>query len=218
MHASMPKNSSRKDLIIERLARLPDVGGRVQFLTRHRLLPPLIVRQLDEAVSRVVRVDLDKARRLAATAVTVANRLDDVESCAYAARALANSLWFRGQNERAAQHHSRATELFERAGNSIEAGRTLSSSIQPLILLGKYERALDAARRARKIFSVAGAGVRLARLDINIGNIFHRQDRFRRGTGVLRKGLLPPPSSSGQRRHHCRTAQRCRLLDHVERI
>lgn len=179
MHVSMPKNSRREDLILERLTQLPDVESRIRFLTRRRLLSPSTVRQLDEAVSREVRIDLSKARRLAATAVTLANRLGDHESRAYAARAMANSLWFRGRNEQAAQRHSLATELFERAGNSIEAGRTLSSSIQPLILLGKYDRALDAAKRAKKIFSVAGAEVRLARLDINIGNIFHRQDRFR---------------------------------------
>lgn len=196
----MPKDSSREDLIIQRIARLPDVGSRIRYLTRHRLLSPSIVRELDEAVSRVVRVDLSKARRLAAAAVAVAKRLDDVESRAYAARAMANSLWFRGRNEQAAQHHSRATDLFERAGNSIEVGRTLSSSIQPLILLGKYERALDAAKRSRKIFVAAGAEVRLARLDINMGNIFHRQDRFREALACYEKAysrLLPARDGEG---------------------
>jgi CHAT domain-containing protein len=160
----------------------------------------MTVRQLDEAVGRVVRIDLNKASRLAATAITVANRLGDVESRAYAARAMANSLWFRGRNEQAAQHHSRATDLFERAGNSIEAGRTLSSSIQPLILLGKYDRALDAANRAKKIFSASGAELRLARLDINIGNIFHRQDQFREALACYEKAysrLLPARDSEG---------------------
>ena len=196
----MPKNSGLTEQIIARLARLPDVGSRIKFLTRNQLLSPLIVKQLDEAVSHVVRVDLDKARHLAIAAATVANRLDDAESHAYAARALANSLWFRGRNEQAAQHHSRATDLFEHAGNRMEAGRTLSSSIQPLILLGKYECALDAAKRARKIFSAAGAKVRLARLDINIGNIFHRQDRFREALACYEKAysrLLPARDSEG---------------------
>jgi CHAT domain-containing protein len=200
MLVSIPMNSTSKDLIFERLARLRDMGSRVRFLTRHRLFSPSTVRQLDEAVSRVVRVDLSKARRLAAAAVTVADRLGDAESSAYAARAMANSLWFQGQNARAAQHHSRATDLFEQAGNKIEAGRTLSSSIQPLILLGKYERALYAARRARKIFSAAGAELRLARLDINVGNIFHRQDRFRQALACYEKAysrLLPARDSEG---------------------
>src|SRR5204862_6385591 len=39
-------------------------------------------------------------------------------------------------------------------------------------------RALDAAERAGAIFSKLGDQHRLARLDINIANIFHRQDKF----------------------------------------
>jgi CHAT domain-containing protein len=113
---------------------------------------------------------------------------------------MGNALWFQGRNAQAAQHHSRATRLFEHAGNRIEAGRTLSSSIQPLILLGEYERALQAAKRARKIFTAVGAEVRLARLDINIGNVFHRQDRFRQALACYEKAysrLLPAQDSEG---------------------
>ena len=200
MQLVMPTSNTRRDLIFERLARLPDAASRSKFLIRHCLLSPLTVKRLDEAVSRVLRVDLSKARRLAAAAASVAERLRDAESHAYAARAMANSLWFLGHNAQAAQHHSRAIQLFERAGNQIEAGRTLSSSIQPLILLGEYERALDAARRARKIFSAAGAEVRLARLDINVGNIFHRQDRFREALACYEKAysrLLPAGDAEG---------------------
>jgi len=174
----MATQSSRGELVFERLVRLPNAASRINFLARRRLLSPLTVRKLDKAVSRVVRVDLNKARQLATAAVTLANRLGDPESRAYAARAKANSLWFLGQNEQASRHHARATQLFEQAGNTIEAGRTLSSSIQPLILLGEYERALAVAERARKIFTAAGEAIRLARLDINVGNVFHRQDRF----------------------------------------
>src|SRR5262249_31052816 len=137
--------------------------------------------------SRMVSTDLSKAHRLAAAAVSVANRLGDSESRAYAARAMGNALWFQGRNAQAALHHSRATRLFEHAGNRMEAGRTLSTSIQPLILLGEYERALQAAKRARKIFAAIGAEPRLARLEINVGNVFHRQDRFREALACYEK-------------------------------
>ena len=56
--------------------------------------------------------------------------------------------------------------------------RTLSSSIQPLILLGRYTQAFAAAQEARSIFKQHGNLWRLARLDLNFGNIFDRQDRF----------------------------------------
>src|SRR5262249_47322686 len=45
-------------------------------------------------------------------------------------------------------------------------------------LLGEYDRAFTAADRARQIFAEANNTWRLARLDINLGNIFYRQDRF----------------------------------------
>ena len=175
----MASQDTHRESAFERLTRLPSVASRIAYLSRHRLLSPSTVKRMDEAVTRLVRVDLRKAERVALTAVTLANRLNDTEAKAYAARAKANSLWFLGQIERASRLHSRATQLFDEAGNAVEAGRTLSSSIQPLILLGEYQRALAAARRARKIFSSAGDPVRLARLEINIGNVFHRQDRFR---------------------------------------
>src|SRR5579864_6548469 len=171
---------SRNEAVFEQLTQLPNAASCVRFLRHRRLLTPATVKQLDEAVGRLVRIDLDKARRLGTVAVSLANRLGDPESRAYAARAMANSLWFRGMNAQASQLHSQATELFEQVGNNLEAGRTLSSSIQPLILLGKYERALRSAERARKIFSRAGEATRLARLDINVGNVFHRQDQFRK--------------------------------------
>src|SRR6266849_4654630 len=59
-----------------------------------------------------------------------------------------------------------------------EAARTLSSSIQPLILLGEYDRAFQASERAREIFTRLGETRHIARLENNVGNIFHRQDRF----------------------------------------
>jgi CHAT domain-containing protein len=196
----MATMNTARERVYERLARLPNATSRIKFLTRHRLASPLTVQRLDDAVSRVVRVDLNKARHLATAAVTLANRLNDAASHAYAARAKANALWFSGRNEQAVQHHSRAIALFEQAGNAIEAGRTLSSSIQPLILLGQYERALEAADRARKIFSDAGERMRLARLDINVGNVFHRQDRFQEALDCYERAysrLLPAKDTEG---------------------
>jgi CHAT domain-containing protein len=47
-----------------------------------------------------------------------------------------------------------------------------------LLLLGWYDQALAAGERAGAIFRKQGNTRRLARLEINIGNIYHRQDRF----------------------------------------
>jgi tetratricopeptide (TPR) repeat protein len=78
----------------------------------------------------------------------------------------------------ALERFAAAGPLFDRAGKPIEVARTFSTSIQPLILLGEYQRAEEAAERAREIFAREGDDLRLARLEINVGNIHHRQDRF----------------------------------------
>jgi len=187
--------------IFDWLAALPDDASRTIFFIRHpELLSPSFVTQLVETVRTMVKVDLNKARALADAAVTVANRLGDKESTAFALRAKANTFWSLGQNKQASELHAEAIQLFEEVGNPVEAARTLSISIQPLILLGEYERAHVAAERARTIFTAAQDMVRLARLEINVGNIFHRQDRFREALDCYERAysqLLPDKDHEG---------------------
>jgi CHAT domain-containing protein len=187
--------------ILDRLAALPDDASRTSFLIRHpQLLSPSFVAQLVEAVRVLVKADLKKACALADTAVTIAQRLGDQEAKAFALRGKANTFWSLGQNKQACELHAQAIQLFEEVGKPVEAARTLSISIQPLILLGEYERAHAAAGRARKIFEAAQDTIRLARLEINVGNIFHRQDRFREALDCYERAysqLLPDKDPEG---------------------
>jgi len=181
----MPPEDFMDERVLDRLARLRDDSARNRFFARRPgLLTAPFVARLDQAVSALVRVDLKKAGRVADAAMMMAGRLGDKPSKAYALRAKANALWFVGQSKQASDFHGQAIRLFEEVGNQIEAGRTLSASIQPLILLGEYDRAHEAAHQARKIFSSAGDAIRLARLDINVGNIFQRQGRLREALDV----------------------------------
>lgn len=186
----MAARATAQAKVFDLLAEIADQAGRLEFASRHRLLSRSTVAQLDAAVSVLVRVDLKKARNLAESAVAIANRLADAESQAYALRAKANSLWFLGENQEASALHRQAVQLFKLVDRPIEVGRTLSTSIQSLILLGEYERAYSAAKEAQKIFADAGETLRLARLDINIGNIFHRQDRFREALSHYRRAYM----------------------------
>src|SRR5262249_28996448 len=187
--------------VLDRLAALSDDAGRTNFLTRRpRLLTRAFVVRLDETVGTLLRVDLKKASGLADAAIAIANKLGDRESMAFALRAKANALWSVGQNKQASEFHAQAVQLFDEAGKPLEAGRTLSISIQPLILLGEYERAQKAAEEARKIFAAAQDELRLARHDINVGNIFHRQDRFREALDFYERAcsqLLPDKDKEG---------------------
>ncbi|HWX54030.1 MAG TPA: CHAT domain-containing protein [Verrucomicrobiae bacterium] len=186
----MRTKDASHERIFGRLAALPDEASRDKFFSRYpRLVAASFVVRLDEAVRVLVRVDLRKAQGLADAALTIADRLGDKASQAYALRAKANALWCLGQNRPASELHVRAIHLFEETGDVTEAGRTLSVSIQPLILLGEYDRAHAAADQARKIFSEARDDLRLARLDINVGNILHRQDRFHEALSVYQRAF-----------------------------
>src|SRR5580704_13765771 len=152
---------------------------RRKFLARHKaLIRSEVVKQLADLVLEKIRVDTKEALHLAEAAVLIGHKLRRKEDIALGTRAKANALYACGDNRAAVEHHEQAIEMYESLGNLKEAARTLSSSIQPLILLGEYDRAFKSSERAREIFTQIGETRRIASLDNNVGNIFHRQDRF----------------------------------------
>jgi CHAT domain-containing protein/Tfp pilus assembly protein PilF len=167
------------DKLLPELSRLEKLEERQKFLSRHPvLLQPIVVEQLAPLVVSKIRVDPRQALHLAEVVVVIARKLRRKESVALALRAKANALHACGHNRAAVRHHDRAHEMYTSLSNWKEAARTLSSSIQPLILLGEYDRAIAASEQAREIFTRLGEARRLANLENNVGNIFHRQDRF----------------------------------------
>ena len=164
---------------IAQLSALADENARARFIAENRALwQAAFVQELSNRVRQLVRVDTVSALRLADAAVAISENLEDKLALAQSLRCKANALYAIDQHATAVDFHERAIALFEELGNRVELGRTLSGCIQPLLLLGQYEGALSAAERARAIFAEQGDALRLARLDINTGNIYHRQDRF----------------------------------------
>ncbi len=164
---------------LQELSELPNEAARRQFLAGHQqLLSPEVVEQIAEAVHAQVRINADVALALADAAVMIAGELHNPQSLGRSLRAKANALFTLGKNREAIELHEQALRSYEESGIEREIGITLSGSLQPMILLGEYDRALAAAERARAIFAALGEGRRIARLDINVGNIFHRQDRL----------------------------------------
>ena len=167
------------EAVCEELGQRLDDASRSKFLRDFgHYIEIDVVEQLDEAVRTYVRVDVRKASALAEAALAIAQELKTDFALGLANRAKANALWFVGDCRSAVQLFANAVELFEGIGLMNEAARTLSSSIQSHILLGEYEGAFAAADRARKIFAELGEACRVARLDINVANIYHRQNRY----------------------------------------
>jgi CHAT domain-containing protein len=167
------------DALLAGMAQLNSETARRKFLAQYkRLVRKETVEQIAKLVVQKVRVSTKEALYLAEAAVLIAKRLRSKESLALSLRAKANALHSSGDNRAAIEHHQRAFKLYASLEIWNEAARTLSSSIQPMILVGEYEQAFQAAERAKEIFARLNDPWRLARLDINVGNIYHRQDRF----------------------------------------
>jgi CHAT domain-containing protein len=165
--------------LFSRLGQMESEPERVKLLARHKsLAQPEVLQQLSELVLEKIRVSTREALHLADAALLIARKLRGRENLALGLRTKANALYASGENRAAVEHHQQALEIYEDLGNLRDAGRTLSSSIQPLILLGEYDRAFAAAERAREIFIQVGETRRIAIVDNNVGNILHRQDRF----------------------------------------
>jgi CHAT domain-containing protein len=194
------RKKTRAELLSE-LAVLGTDSARREFLKRHKtLVHGEVVDQLAKLVVERIRVDTQQAVHLAEAAVLIAKRLRRKDSLALGFRAKANAFYACGNNAAAVEHHEKAVELYESLKIEKEAARTLSSSIQPLILIGEYDKAFKAAARAREVFTRLHEPWRLARLDINVGNIFHRQDRFEEADAYYQRAyqsLLPYKDAEG---------------------
>ena len=165
--------------MIERLLALGDSSSRAKLVAQNAAVAwDEIVMTLTERVWQEVRVDTHQAKRLADAALDVAQTLGTPTLLARSFRAKANAMYALDEHTEAVYLHEQAIVLFEQAGDEAELARTLSGSIQSLLLLGWYDQALAAGERAGEIFKRQGNTRRLARLEINIGNIYHRQDRF----------------------------------------
>ena len=175
MRVRAPAGQSRgHERLYAQLAKLADDRARRAFLARHPVLRRReVVSRLSELVPQRVRVDVQEALALAEAAELIARRLRSREALAQSLRAKGNALYALNEHKAAVRHHEQAARLFDKVGKPTEVGRTLSTSIQPLILLGEYERAEKAAARAREIFAREGDTLRLARLELNVGNIYH---------------------------------------------
>jgi CHAT domain-containing protein/tetratricopeptide (TPR) repeat protein len=199
MPATLRKIS--KETLINELGQLASDSVRRKFLTKYKALVCLdTVENLARLVVQKVRVSTQEALHLAEAAVLIAKRLRRKEALALSLRAKANALYASGENRAAIEHHQQAFRLYELLGIWNEAARTLSSSIQPMILVGEYDQAFQAAQRAREIFKRLNDPWRLARLEINVGNIYHRQDRFEESIAHYERaytGLMPYKDTEG---------------------
>ncbi len=154
---------------------------------RAALLDRLVVE-----ISREVFADSARAVKLADACDALARLIQGGEAEGKAVRARGHMQFARNRHEEAVTLYERAIALFQEAGSRVEEARTMSSGLQSLIYLGRYQQAEDWSQRARQVFEESGDALRLARLDSNRGNILYRQDRYQEALSsyeTAREGL-----------------------------
>ncbi len=196
-----PERAPVSKRMLDGLAKLKDDAARTRFLARHpNLQRDSVVSHLNGLIRSQLRADAPQALALAEAAVALAGKLRNREALALSLRSKANALYMLGNNRQALEFHDRSLCIFRELGNALEEARTLIPSIQPLILLGEYDRAFTAAADAKTILERLGDEQRLGHLEINIGNIFHRQDRFEEALACYERAyesLLPLRDAEG---------------------
>jgi CHAT domain-containing protein len=195
------KKSPVSPSILRQLTLLNDDAARNRFLRRHPgLARKGIALHLIDIVRPQLRSNTRYALALAEVAIVIARRARSRDTLALSLRLKANALYILGENKSALESHAEALRLFQQIGDAREQARTLIPTIQPLILLGEYQRAFGAAAEARTILERIGDAQRLGHLDINVGNIYHRQDRFEEALASYERAyesLLPFRDSEG---------------------
>jgi tetratricopeptide (TPR) repeat protein len=175
----------------EALSRIPDERARRAFLQRESSPQgQAAVQHLSEQVVRLVRVDLQRALRLAKAALWVARQSGDKASKALAYRALGHVYYLKTKYQLARTHYEAAIAIYTSLNEVVERARTMTAALQSLIYLGEYDLAFEWSAQARVIFENHNEHLRLARLDTNVGNIFHRQDRFQEALDHYRRAYL----------------------------
>jgi len=182
------------DADLVRLSRIGDDRKRKAFLRSRGLLREEVVLALNAATQKEFRVNLERARSMANAAVHVARGIRKRDLLAQSFRLEANVIAASGNYRASIRPYDSALKLFEKTGNQEGSARTLTAVIQPRIMIGDYEGAFEAANAARKIFVQLRDERRLARLENNIGNIYHRQERFKEALDhyeLAYRSLLP---------------------------
>ena len=170
--------SAERSSVLELFTQNPELRKRSTIL------------HIAEAVNHLAREDLTRAERLALAGACLADLLDDDYCRARTGRAVGNTQVLRGKHTEALGTFNTALGQFRKLGEDLEEAATLSSSLQPLIYLGRYSEAFERAQSARAIAERHHDELFLARLEINFGNILHRQDRFSEAVQHYERALV----------------------------
>ncbi len=164
---------------LARLVQIRDAAQQRAFISNATSLPSqAFVESISTKIRELLLRDPELAQVLAETNLYIASLLDQPLAWAYANRSLAQVLYTMRRSAEADAYFEKAADLFERAGLRGEVGRTLVGQMDNLMYLSRYSEALDLAERARAALEEAQDVSYLSTLEIALGNVYHRLNRY----------------------------------------
>ncbi len=177
-----PPAAERFDLLaLKRWAQTAHAPGR--------RWPPLLVaeiQELNDALTQLGRQDRIEAMRLARALVVRADG-SSLEVRALARRTRGHLLRGLRRYRAALRDYQWASATLRAGGFYYEEARTAIGMLDALAALGEIEGAVRLATRAKAVFARAGDQQRLARLEVNLGNLRVRQGRLQQAHGHYRR-------------------------------
>ena len=161
------------------LVQIRDAARQRAFISNTRgSSSQALVESISTKIRELLPRDPELAQTLADTNLYIASLLDTPLAWAYANRSRAQVLYTMRKSAEADPYFEQAAGLFEKAGLSGELGRTLVGQIDNLMYLSRYTEALKLSERARSALEKAHDIQYLSTLEIALGNVFYRLNRY----------------------------------------
>jgi len=163
---------------------------RAALLREHTpLVDSHLARALKSLCYEVFTTNPPRSVAAAEATAAVAAFTDDPEALALAAWTAGIAALVGGRMEDACGRLDEAEAGFLALGEEHAAASTRVSKIYALVMLGRYDEAIECGLRAREIFLEHGDLAAAGRIEQNLGNLHFRRDRYREAERFHRAAL-----------------------------
>lgn len=156
-----------------------DAAERTALLDQHAALLDMdLAYALKEICLEAWSSDPQRSIHAAKALATLVDRNADPVIVALAAWSAGIAALAAGQMEQAIKHLDAAAAAFKAMEQPHTAASTQVSKLIALAMLGRYDEAIDCGLHARDVFADHGDELAAGKIEQNLGNIYHRRDRY----------------------------------------
>lgn len=168
-----------KEEFLDALIAAPDFEARHFLLAENTAFLNIdLISSLKQRADGLEQDDARQALAIGLIAEEIADQFPMDEAHALAFWTQANAYDFLAENESAVRCYQRAADFFNKAGKPLEASRTAIGQMFTLMQMGQFEESQRLAESARKVFMEHQDLLSLAKIDMNLGNLYYQQGKY----------------------------------------